>query len=166
MRPTPVEIIRGLQGALATIVLPEVTSRYAQAQVIYTAMILDMVVRELEEGAQLYVDDNRGMRDLLNRGSGLLRRLGEESSDSELVSLADSLRADGTGGESSYRPADLMAEGNRLREQLITLGEVCGRAHSDPKFASLLPLWQDICSHLKSIAGRSAYAVPAPQEQA
>jgi hypothetical protein len=79
MRPTPVEIIRGLQGALATIVLPEVSSRYAQAQVLYSVMILDMLVKEWEEGAQVFVDDNRGIRELLSRGSDLVRRAGEES---------------------------------------------------------------------------------------
>jgi hypothetical protein len=159
MRPTPVEVIRGLQAALATIVLPEVGSRYAQAQILYTVMILDMLIREWEEGAQLYVDDNRGIRDLLNRGSDILRRLGQETGDSELLSLANGLRIDGAGDETSYRMADLMAESNRLREQLIKLGEVCDRARSEPRLAPLLPLWQDICAHLRSIAARRAYPV-------
>jgi hypothetical protein len=149
-----------VQTALATVVLPEVTSRYAQAHIIYSVMILDMLVRELEEGAQLFVDDIRGMRELLDRGSDLLKRLGEETGDAELASLADSLRTDGTGGESSYRPADLMAESNRLRERLITLGELCDRAREEPKLAPLLPLWNDICAHLGSIAARRAYQVP------
>ena len=165
MRPTPVEIFRGLQGALATIVLPEVTSRYAQAQVLYTVMILDMLVREWEEGAQVFVDDNRGIRELLSRGSEALERLGKETGDGEILSLAAALRDDAC-GEVSYRMADLMAESNRLREQLVSLGAVCDRAHSDPKLAALLPLWQEICAHLQSIAGRRAYAVAAPQEQA
>jgi hypothetical protein len=165
MRPTPVEIIRGLQGALATIVLPEVSSRYAQAQILYTVMILDMLVKEWEEGAQVFVDDNRGIRELLSRGSDLLRRVGDETGDGELLSLAASLRADDTCGETSYRMADLMAESNRLREQLVSLGEVCDRAHSDPKLAPLLPLWQDICAHLRSIAGRRAYAVATPPQE-
>ena len=159
MRPTPVEVIRGLQTALATIVLPEVRPRYAQAQVIYTAMILDMLVREWEEGAQVFIDDNRGMRELLDRGSDLLKRLGEETGDAELASLADNLRTDGGGGESSYRPADLMAETNRLRERLTTLGELCDRAREEPRLAPLLPLWNDICAHLGSIAARRAYQV-------
>ena len=159
MRPTPVEVIRGLQAALATIVLPEVSSRYAQAQVLYTVMILDMLTREWEEGAQLFVDDIQGVRALLDRGSDLLKRVGEETGDGELVSLADGLRIDGVDGESSYRMADLMAESNRLREQLITLGEVCDRARSEPKLAPLLPLWNDICAHLGSIAARRAYQV-------
>ena len=159
MRPTPVEVIRGLQTALTTIVLPEVSSRYAQAQVVYTAMILDMLIREWEEGGQIFVDDNRGMRELLDRGSDLLKRLGEETGDAELLSVAESLRTDAAGGESSYRPADLMAETDRLRERLITLGEVCDRAHSEPKLAPLLPLWDDIFAHLGSIAARRAFKV-------
>jgi len=166
MRPTPVEIFRGLQGALATIVLPEVTSRYAQAQVLYTVMILDMLVREWEEGAQVFVDDNRGIRELLSRGSEVLDRLGNETGDGEILALATTLRDDDACREASYRMADLMAESNRLREQLVGLGAVCDRAHSDPKLAPLLPLWQEICAHLQSIAGRRAYAVAAPQEQA
>jgi hypothetical protein len=166
MRPTPVEIIRGLQGALATIVLPEVTSRYAQAQVMYTIMILDMLVREWEEGAQVFVDDNRGIRELLSRGSEALERLGKETGDAEILAVAASLRDDDARGETSYRMADLMAESNRLREQLVSLGAVCDRAYSDPKLAALLPLWQEIRAHLQSIAGRCAYAVAAPQEQA
>jgi len=166
MRPTPVEIIRGLQGALATIVLPEVTSRYAQAQVMYTIMILDMLVREWEEGAQVFVDDNRGIRALLSRGSQTLDSLGKETGDAEILALATSLRDDEARGEDSYRMADLMAESDRLRERLAGLGAVCDRARSDPKLAPLLPLWQEICAHLQSIAGRRAYAVAAPQEQA
>ena len=166
MRPTPVEIFRGLQGALATIVLPEVTSRYAQAQVMYTVMILDMLVREWEEGAQVFVDDNRGIRELLSRGSEALDRAGKETGDAEILALAASLRDDDACGEASYRMADLMAESARLRERLVSLGAVCDRAHSDPKLAPLLPLWQEICAHLQSIAGRRAYAVAAPQEQA
>lgn len=165
MRPTPVEVIRGLQGALATIVLPEVTSRYAQAQVMFTIMILDMLIREWEEGAQIFVDDNRGIRELLSRGSEALDRLGKETGDSEMLSLAGALRGDDGRSEASYRMADLMAESNRLREQLVSLGAVCDRAHSDPKLAPLLPLWRDICVHLQSIAGRRAYVVAAPQEQ-
>jgi hypothetical protein len=166
MRPTPVEIIRGLQGALATIVLPEVTSRYAQAQVMYTIMILDMLVREWEEGAQVFVDDNRGIRELLGRGSEALERLGKETGDGELLALAASLRDDDACAEASYRMADLMAESDRLRERLVSLGAVCDRAHSDPKLAPLLPLWQEICVHLQSIAGRCAYVVAVPEEQA
>jgi hypothetical protein len=159
MRPTPVEVIRGLQAALATIVLPEVTSRWAQAQVVYTVMILDMLTHEWEESAQLFVDDIQGMRELLDRGSSLLKRLGEETGDGDLASLARSLRSDGAGGDSSYRMADLMAESNRLREQLITLGELCDRARSEPKLAPLLPLWNDIWAHLGSIAARRTYNV-------
>lgn len=158
MRPTPVEVMRGLQTALLTIVLPEVSSRWAQAQVVYTMMILGMLSHEWEEGAQVFVDDNRGMRELLDRGSGLLKRLGEETGDGELVSLADGMRTDG-GGESSYRPADLMAEADRLREQIITLGELCDRARSEPKLAPLLPLWNDIWAHLGSMAARRTYNV-------
>ena len=165
MRPTPVEIFRGLQGALATIVLPEVTSRYAQAQVLYTVMILDMLVREWEEGAQVFVDDNQGIRELLSRGSEALDRLGKETGDAEILALAASLRDGDSCREASYRMADLMAESNRLREQLVSLGAVCDRAHSEPKLAPLLPLWLEICAHLQSIAGRRAYAVAAPQEQ-
>ena len=165
MRPTPVEIIRGLQGSLATIVLPEVSSRYAQAQVLYSVMILDMLVKEWEEGAQIFVDDNGGIRELLSRGSDLIRQTGEESGDAELVSLAATLDAGDACGETSYRMADLMAESDRLRDQLISLAEVCDRARSEPKLAPLLPLWQDICAHLGSIAGRRAYAIGAPQEQ-
>jgi len=163
MRPTPVEVMRGLQGALATIVLPEVSSRYAQAQVLFTVMILDMLVREWEEGAQLYVDDNRGIRKLLSRGSGLLERLGRETGDDELLSLAAGFRRDDAGAETSYRMGDLMAESNRLREQLISLGALCDRARSDPRLAPLLPLWRDICAHLGSIAARRAYSVAAGQ---
>ncbi len=159
MRPTPVEVIRGLQAALATIVLPEVSSRYAQAQILYTVMILDMLSREWEEGAQIFVDDIQGMHDLLNRGADVLQRLAEETGDGELASLADTVRADGTDREGSYRMADLLAESNRLRDRLLSLGELCDRARSEPKLAPLLPLWQDICAHLGSIAGRRAYQV-------
>ena len=166
MRPTPVEIIRGLQGSLATIVLPEVSSRYAQAQVLYSVMILDMLVKEWEEGAQVFVDDNKGIRELLRRGSDLVRRAGEESGDTELVSLAATLGADDACGATSYRMADLMAESDHLRDQLSSLAEVCDRARSEPRLEPLLSLWQDICAHLRSIAGRRAYAIGAPQEQA
>ena len=75
-----------------------------------------LLIRELEEGAQLFVDDNRGIRDLLDRGSDLLKGLAAETDDGELASLADDLHTDGAGGESSHRPADLMAETNRLRD--------------------------------------------------
>jgi hypothetical protein len=159
MRPTPVEVISGLQAALATIVLPEVSSRYAQAQILYTVMILGMLSKEWEEGAQIFVDDIQGIRGLLNRGSDILRRLGEETGDGELAALADTVRADGTGGEGSYRMAELLEESNRLRDRLVSLGELCDRARSEPKLAPLLPLWQDICAHLGSIAGRRAYQV-------
>ena len=166
MRPTPVEIIRGLQGSLATIVLPEVSSRYAQAQVLYSVMILDMLVKEWEEGAQVFLDDNRGIRELLSRGSDVLARVGEEVGDRDFVSLAAKLRADDSCSEPSYRMADLMAESDRLRNQLSSLADACDRARLDPRLSPLLPLWQDICAHLESIAGRRAYAMGAPQEQA
>lgn len=157
MRPTPIEVIRGLQAALATIVLPEVSSRYAQAQILYTVMILDMLSKEWEEGAQVFIDDIQGMRDLLDRGADVLQRLAEETGDGEFAALADTVRAGS--GDGSYRMADLLAESNRLRDRLVSLGELCDRALSEPKLAPLLPLWQDICAHLGSIAGRRAYQV-------
>ena len=86
--------------------------------------------------------------------------------DGEILSLAAALRTDDACGEASYRMADLMAESDHLRDQLSSLAEVCDRARSDPRLEPLLPLWQDICAHLRSIAGRRAYAIGAPQEQA
>lgn len=159
MRPTPVEVMRGIQAALAGHVLPELTSRYAQAQVMYSIMLLDMLSKEWEEGAHLLHDDNQAMRRLFARAAKIIDALPEAGD--ELKALAADLRGAAEGPPApSLRMSDLRAEGERLRSLLGALGAACDRARDDDRLSSLVPLWDEIIAHLREEAGRRAVTVP------
>src|SRR3990170_5792738 len=130
MRPTAVEVIRGIQGALASHVLPELSSRYAQAQVMYSIMLLEMLSKEWEEGAHILDEDSRGMKRLLARGAELIEAL--PARDKGLDSLAADLRAAAAGpGALTLRMSALRERNERLRSLLTRLGEACDRARDD-----------------------------------
>ena len=159
VRPTAVEVIRGIQAALASHVLPELASRYAQAQVMYSIMLLEMLSKEWEEGAHLLSEDNRAMRRLFARGAELVEALPVR--DGALAALAADLRS-AAGGPSapSLRTSDLRGENERLRSLLTRLGEACDRAREDDRLSTLVPLWDEIMAHLREEAGRRAVPVP------
>ena len=159
MRPTAVEVIRGIQAALAGHVLPEVSSRYAQAQVMYSIMLLEMLSKEWEEGAHLLTQDSQGLRRLLARGAQLIDGIGAK--DAALDSLVADLKAAAGGRASpSLRMSDLREENERLHALLTHLGEACDRARDDERLSVLVPLWDDIIAHLREEAGGRAAPVP------
>ncbi len=137
MRPTTLEVIRGLQGAVAGQIIPELSSTYAQAQGMYSVMLLEVMATHAETAAHELVESNRALSALLQRTLSALQDL----SASAAVELREALAAaDLASNETSIKLPDLRAEWIRLAELVSRAVPLVERSPSDPALASLKPL--------------------------
>ncbi len=137
MRPTTLEVIRGLQGAVVGQIIPELSSSYAQAQGMYSVMLLEVMATHQETAAHELVESNRALSTLLQR---TLSALGDVSA-TEAVEVREALAAaDLAPNEASIKLPDLRAEWCRLAELVCRAVPLVERSPSEPGLTSLKPL--------------------------
>ena len=153
MHPNGEEIVRGIQGALATYVLPEVKSGYAQSQMIIVQVLLGMAASEWDGAAQQLVDDNTSMRALAARGADALDEAGEGQS------LAGELRTLGDETDASVRLSDLRANYESLRAAIGRLAVLIESSETAP----LRALRADVLEHLRTDLERRSLSLLGPR---
>ena len=114
MRPNGEELLRGLQGSLATYILPELPSAYARSELMITTALLGIVAAQWDDAAQRLVDGNAALRALARRGADAIAGVD--------AGLAAELRALAQEADPSVRLSDLSAANDRLRAALGRLG--------------------------------------------
>lgn len=107
VRPNGEQILRGVERSLLTHVLPELSSPYAQAQVRYAALLLNLLAAEWDDAAQRLLDDNAALRAWCGRAANALAHA--------QPGLADTLRAAAREQEPDIRLSTLSAANDRLR---------------------------------------------------
>ena len=117
MRPTEAEVLRGIQGTLATYILPEVQTEHTRLEVMLVIAVLGAVAGELDGAAQRLVEDNGALRDLARRGADALN-----GSDAETSSLAEELRRLAGENDASVRLSELSSSNDRLHAAIGRLG--------------------------------------------
>ena len=118
MRPNSVEVLQGIQGTLMTYIQPEVQSDYARTELMLVNMLLGIVANQWDGSAQVLVDDNAALRDLV---SDAAKVLGSQPADGA-GELVDELAALAAETDMSVRIADLSAANDRLRDAVSRLG--------------------------------------------
>lgn len=122
MRPNAIESLRAVQGGVANVLAPEVTSLFAQEAVQAVSMIVESLVAEWDTAAQDLTDDNRILREILARGRGALNSVnGRNDAAGKIVSEIDGVLRQA--GDGSIAVSSLAAENNRLRAALVVLLE-------------------------------------------
>lgn len=152
MRPHSLEIIQGIQNALLTQVMPELRSSFAQAQLMYITMLLNVVAKHWDGGVQALVDDDRRMREIFRQAAEVLASLASTRPAAEIDSLAADLQDAAQERPCPLTMTDLMQENNRLRALLARLAPLCERAEAEPALAPLLPLRQKLVDHMREEA--------------
>ncbi len=152
MRPTAVEVIRGIQGTLMGVVAPELHSMFAQDTGQTMQMLLESLANEWDTAAETLSSDNRRLRDLLSQAAAAIRFLRDP--DEGLVSLAEEIEAGlNVPPEESLAVSRLSARNAQLLALLERTLVACEDARQ-PQFELLRPAGQSIYQHLRDVAGR------------
>lgn len=156
MRPTVIEIIRGLQGSITGHILPELSSSYAQAQAMYSMILLEIAVTHQDMAAADLVESNRAFAALLQKTrSALAQMASADGSPAEVRDVAAALAtADLTPSEASIKLSDLSAEWARLAGLVCRAAPLVERSASDDSLAPLRPLRQEYISVLRDDSQR------------
>jgi hypothetical protein len=123
VRPNAEELLRGIQAALATYVLPELQTAYARTELMAMLALLGMAAEEWDGAAQRLVDDNVALRLLARRAAGAVD--GFDASD-ELRVLAEQV-------DSSVRISELASSNASLRAALSRLAPLLEGADDDAR---------------------------------
>lgn len=111
MRPNGQEVLRGVQSALATYILPEVQTAYARTELMAMLALLGIAAEEWDGAAQRLVDDNAALRALARRAAGTI----------DSAAGATELRAVAEQGDASVRISELSSGNAALRDALSRL---------------------------------------------
>ncbi len=148
MRPSAVEVLRGLQGALMSEVAPEMQSLFGQDLLQSVQMLLEVVVNEVEDAADSLVRDNRRLCEILDRGAAAVSAIDSSLAGETATALAEP-------GEGSLAIAALTARNQRLRGLLERLLVICEDADvSAPESQALMAVRSDAYRHLREVAAR------------
>ena len=147
MRPTSVEVLRGLQGVLASDIGREVQSLFGQDALQTGQMLLEMLANELDGAADSLFRDNEALVELLGRGAAAVRPLDAALAEETQAGLAE--QTDG-----SLKLSALSARNSRLRGLLERLLVVCEDAAAGGKHAALMAVRADAYRHLRDVATR------------
>ena len=151
MKPNAEEVLRGVQGALLTYVLPELQTEYARTEVMLVSALLGIVAAQSDGAAQRLVDDNASLRELAGRGADALAR------DPAQAELAEALGSLTNGSDASVRLSELSAANGQLRAAIARLG-VAAQGN-----ASLRALRQEVLDNLRIEAESRSFALMGPR---
>ena len=132
MRPNSVELLQGIQGALATYILPEVQGDYARTELMLVQLLLGIVAQGYDDAAQNLVDDNAALRSL----SGEAARVLTTAPIADSATLADQLAMLAEEMDASVRLSELTAANDKLREAIGRVG-VLTRDQTAPEHVGL-----------------------------
>ncbi|MEX1254427.1 MAG: hypothetical protein WEE64_08805 [Dehalococcoidia bacterium] len=149
MRPNGQEVLRGVQSALATYILPEVQTAYARTELMAMLALLGMTAEEWDGAAQRLVDDNTALR-------ALARRAADVVDDEALVS---DLRALAGQHETSVRISELSSANAALREALSRLAPLLEGAEAP----ALRDLRAALIEHLRADAEAASRHLMGPR---
>jgi len=146
VRPTSVEVLRGLQGLLASDIGREVQSLFGQDALQTAQMLLEMLANELDGSADNLYRDNEALAELLAGAAVAVRPL-----DTTLAGEAEAALAEPADG--SLTISALSARNSRLRALVERLLILCEDAAGGEQPA-LMRARAGAYRHLRDVAGR------------
>jgi hypothetical protein len=132
MRPTGDELLRGVQRALMTYILPELQSEFARTELLLAHRLLDIAAEAWDSAVQRLVDENAFLRDVFRRAA---LAMGEAPRE-DMIAFAGELLALARSTDPSLRFSDLADANRTLREMLVRLLPVL-EANPTPSFRQL-----------------------------
>jgi hypothetical protein len=154
MRPYPEELLKALAAGIGAHFMPEVTSRYAQAQFAFGQILYTLVQRDYDSAAQDLVDSSRALRELLADASIALSRIEANTSPSirarvaALPPPADSIRL-----------SALRAENEALRQIVCDLVPVIEPAADLAQLEAMRDVRDRLYAYLKADAQRRSVPI-------
>ena len=147
MRPYPEEIVRILQSGVMSHFLPEIQSKYGQAQFGFSMLLFGLATRDLDSAVPDLIEQNRGLRLLLSEtGSALAGVAGDEARES--IAAIDALAP----ATDSLRLSVLRAENDALRAALAAIAPLIERAGDAAELTPLRDVRLRIYAHLQADA--------------
>jgi len=147
VRPTSVEVVRGLQGMLASDIGREVQSLFGQDALQTSQMVLEMLANELDGAADSLVRDNAALAELLARGADAVESL-------DAVLAADTRAALAEPEEGSLALSALSVRNGRLRALLERALVVCEDTAGGGEHVALMTVRSDAYRHLREVSAR------------
>ena len=153
MRPTGLESIRALQAALAEVIVPELTSAFAQDAAGTLQMLLESMAGEWDTAAESLHNDNDTLRALLSLSRDAIEKVESrnESLSALVTEIEDRLR-EAQGG--SLTITSLTTRNDALRATLerivVNFEDLTGEAGYEEVDA----VRRRIFSHLRDVATR------------
>ena len=147
MRPYPEEIVRILQTGVMSHFMPEVQSKYGQAQFAFSMLLFGVATKDLDSMVPDLVEQNRTLRDVLERTKAALTDVNRDDARTAAASLAQMPAA-----ADSLRLSTLRAENEALRALLAGLAPIIEPAGDDAGMAPLRELRTEIYQYLQADA--------------
>lgn len=154
MRPYPEEVLRTLQTGLGAHFLPEISSRYAQAQFAFAQLLFMVVQRDYDSAAQDLIDGSRELREILGEAHAALAAVDRDDARAARERLS-ALPAPAE----SVRLSALRREHEGLRQAVSDLAPLVEPAADVEELAPLRPVRERLYAHLKADATRRSVPI-------
>ncbi|MGD9890017.1 MAG: hypothetical protein AB7R89_10755 [Dehalococcoidia bacterium] len=151
MRPSGLELLRGVRSLLLTEVLPEIAAPHLRSQVMIAVGMLDSAAKELDDGPAAFGEERARMMLLATEALPVVRRL---SQDASLVRELEDVTAASV-EPPARRVSALNEEAARFLGILDRLSEFVDR-HSDAGDAEAGALGRQVDDELRAIIARRA----------
>ncbi len=153
MRPSAIESLRGVQAALATVILPELQTMFAQDSAQTLQMLIESIAGEWDTTAEDLRRDNLALQEMLDQAQRALSALpkGNESAASVVKEIDGALAAP---ADDSVALSALSARNARLRAALEALLVFLEDAAGAPGAEPLMALRRSAYEHLREVALR------------
>ncbi len=147
MRPYPEEIVRILQTGVMSHFLPELQTKYGQAQFTFSMLLFGMVTKDLDSMVPDLIEQNAALRDLLAEAAAALPRIDRDDVRAGVASLGELPPA-----AESLRLSALRGENEALRALLAGLAPLIEPAADDAALAPLRDVRVKVYAHLQADA--------------
>jgi hypothetical protein len=155
MRPSAVEIVRGLQTTLTSEILPEIKSAYGQERAQLALFLLENLAQMWDTQVENLVHDNREMKAIFREAAAAIASLPSGHRPREMRELASSMRAAARErGEGSLVISALAERNEGLGRLLERLAVVCEDAVGEAALEPLMPVRERVYAHLREVSSR------------
>jgi len=136
MRPTSVEVLRGIRRSLLETILPQIGDPFIQGQVQAMVMLVDSLAMTWDSEAEELRQDNQELAELLTRAAPVLTDFARSREHRDLLHLASRAQTVSAHDSDSLRLSELAAKHRELEavlaDLLVALEELAARNPVEP----------------------------------
>lgn len=168
MRPTLDKMFEGMNYTLLNDILPELSSPYAMTQALVLSITINQLSAIWQNAAQFpLIEENKGLRDVLQAASGTLKETKQDYKDESLEGLTQKIDAElqreYPSGEEYPAVQALLQENCNLKEVLVDTITAVDEISRNYKSQALDELRKKIRAHLrKHLNWQLRFQAPLP----